>query len=170
MSQIAQKIFVIERAQSEDVVAIVALFEDAAVWLESQAIFQWPTEVSPRFYTFLRNRIKEKEVFVARGENGRLLGHIRFEYKPGKIWRDEPMNTAYVRGLVIANDVRGQGVGVLLLNWAQAQSRQRGCTRLRLDCVAENGRLRQYYADYGFAFLGESRSGNYRAALFEMML
>lgn len=160
----------VERAQVEDVEAIIALFEEAAVWLESREIFQWPTRISSRFWTFLRGKVLAGEVFVVRGRDGRLLGHIRFDYEAGKVWNDDPIDTAYVRGLVTANAVRGQGIGTLLLDWAQGYVRAKGCSRMRLDCLAGNGRLRQYYADYGFVYLGESRNGRYVAALFEMML
>lgn len=170
MERMHRETLTIEPARMEDVGKIVALFEDAAVWLESQGIFQWPTRVSLRFRRFLRGEVKRGEVFVARAATGRLLGHIRFDYKAGKIWDDAPVDTAYVRGLVIANEVRGQGVGAALLDWAQGYARQKGCRRLRLDCSAANGRLRQYYADYGFTPCGEGRSGSYVAALFEMMI
>ena len=160
----------VERARMEDVTGIVGLFEAAGVWLEGRGVKQWPTQVSARFWKFLQVKVKEGEVFVVRGENGRLLGHIRFEYEAGGVWLDNPTDTAYVRGLVIANEVRGQGVGAALLDWAQEYARAKRCARLRLDCMAENGRLRQYYADYGFLFLEESRNGRYVAALFERML
>ena len=162
--------FVIERGRMEDVAGIVALFEDAAVWLEGQGVFQWPTRVSLRFWRFLRGKVREGEVFVMRGANGRLLGHVRFDYQAGEVWPDHPADVVYVRGLVIANEVRGQGLGVALLDWAQEYGRERGYSRLRLDCLAENGRLRQYYRDYGFTFLGEGRHGSYVAALFEVRL
>ena len=161
---------VIEGARQEDVAGIVWLFEDAAVWMEGQGLFQWPTRVSLRFWGFLRRKVKEGEVFVMRGMNGRLLGHVRFDFQAGEVWADNPADTLYVRGLVIANEVRGQGIGVAMLDWAQRYARERGYGRLRLDCLAENGRLRQYYGDYGFTFLGEGRNGSYLAALFEMIL
>ena len=159
---------VIEQAQLDDIAGIIELFEEAAVWLESKNLFQWPIRVAPRFWSFLREKVRDGEVFVVRGGNGRLLAHIRFDYHPNKVWCDNPANTAYVRGLVIANEVRGQGMGTALLDWAQGYVRQRGFARLRLDCLAENGRLRQYYRDYGFTYVGQSHSGNYKAALFEM--
>jgi ribosomal protein S18 acetylase RimI-like enzyme len=160
----------IERAQIGDVAGIIDLFEAAAVWLEAQGVFQWSTRVSPHFRKFLRQKVMEGNVFVAQGRDGRLLGHIRFDFEAGKVWHDNPAETAYVRGLVIANEVRGQGVGTALLDWAQVFASEKGCVRLRLDCLAENGRLRQYYRDYGFTFLGEGRSGRYTAALFELSL
>ncbi|MCB8942404.1 MAG: GNAT family N-acetyltransferase [Ardenticatenaceae bacterium] len=162
--------WVVERAQMADVAEIVGLFEAAAVWMVGRGLDQWPTRVSARFWHFLRGKVREGEVFVVRGADGRLLGHIRFDYQPNKVWRDNPAHTAYVRGLVIANEVRGQGLGAALLDWAQGYVGEKGYRQMRLDCLAENGRLRQYYADYGFAFLGESRRGDYRAALFELRL
>jgi GNAT superfamily N-acetyltransferase len=160
----------IEPAKVSDVEAIVTLFSQAAVWLTTQGIEQWPIEPPTHFWSFLRRKIREGDVFVARAENGRLLAHIRFEYKASKIWPDDPTQTAYIRGLVIANEVRGQGVGVTMLDWARAYVSAQGCKRLRLDCLARNGRLCQYYSEHGFTFVGEGHSGDYTAALFEMML
>lgn len=160
--------FRIERAQIGDLAGIIELFEAAAVWLEGEGVLQWPTRVSPHFRKFLRQKVTEGNVFVAQGQDGRLKGHIRFDFEAGKVWHDNPVETAYVRGLVIANEVRGQGVGAGLLDWAQDYAREMGCVRLRLDCLAENGRLRRYYRDYGFTLLGEGNSGSYTAALFEL--
>ena len=168
--KVQKNLLMIERAQADDVEAVVRLFVDAAVWMKSRGIYQWTTSPKPRFWEHVRQKIGEGEVFVVRGEHGRLLGHIRFDYEAGRIWPDDPADTAYVRGLVIANKMRGQGLGAEMLDWAQGYARQKGYWRLRLDCLAENDRLCQYYADYGFAFLGEGYSGSYTAALFEMML
>jgi GNAT superfamily N-acetyltransferase len=160
----------IEKAHMADVEAIVQLFVDAAVWMKGRGIYQWTTSPRPSFWEHVRQKIAEGEVFVVRAANGRLLGHIRFDYEAGRIWYDEPADTAYVRGLVIANKMRGQGLGAEMLDWAQGYAQQKGHRRLRLDCLAENGRLCQYYHDYGFTFLGEGYSGSYTAALYEMML
>ncbi len=160
----------VEQAQMDDVANIVKLFEAAAVWLEEQGVKQWPRQVSPRFRLFLQKKVEGGEVFVVRGIDGRLLAHIRFDYEAGSVWHNNPIDTAYVRGLVIANEMRGQGLGANLLAWAQGHARKRDCDRLRLDCLAANGRLRQYYSDCGFTYLGEGRHSRYVAALFEMML
>ena len=161
---------IVERAQVDDVAGIVGLFEAAAVWLEERGVKQWPRKVSSRFWLFLQKKVEEGEVFVVRGADGRLLAHIRFDYEAGSVWHNNPMETAYVRGLVIANEARGQGLGADLLTWAQGYVRTKGCYRLRLDCLAANGRLRQYYSNCGFTYLGEGHHGRYVAALFEMML
>lgn len=159
-----------EKAHMGDVEAIVQLFVEAAVWMKARGIYQWTTAPRPTFWEHIRQKIVEGEVFVVRAANGRLLGHIRFDFEASHIWPDDPAGTVYVRGLVIANKMRGQGLGVDMLHWAQEYARQKGYRRLRLDCLAENRRLCRYYADYGFTFLGEGYSGSYTAALYEMML
>ncbi|MCY9698207.1 GNAT family N-acetyltransferase, partial [Paenibacillus alginolyticus] len=40
--------------------------------------------------------------------------------------------------------------GQLLLKWAENYIKNKGRTRIRLDCMAENDRLNQYYLDSGF--------------------
>jgi GNAT superfamily N-acetyltransferase len=160
----------IEVARISDAEAIVHLFIEAAIWLNSRGIYQWPTTPQPTFREHIGKKIGEGEVSVVRGDNGHLLAHIRFDYEAGKVWHDNPAKSAYVRGLVIANEIRGQGMGAALLDWAQGYAREHSCTRLRLDCLAENVRLCQYYTDYGFTFLGKGGDSRYAAALFEMML
>jgi hypothetical protein len=39
---------------------------------------------------------------------------------------------------------------------------------VRLDCLASNGRLRQYYEEQGFSYRGEVTDQDYAAVLYEI--
>ena len=56
---------------------------------------------------------------------------------------------AYLAGLVVAVEVRGEGVGSHLLAAFAAECRRRGCTILNLRCLA-GGKTEAFYRDRGF--------------------
>ncbi|BDI33943.1 hypothetical protein CCAX7_59940 [Capsulimonas corticalis] len=61
----------------------------------------------------------------------------------------------------------GNGIGVAMLRWAEHEVGQARRQYLRLDCLAANGALRDYYLRAGFTYVGEASSGDFHAALFE---
>jgi len=60
----------------------------------------------------------------------------------------------YVHAFAGNRKFKGQGVGRAMLDWAVGEARRRGKQYVRLDCMNENPRLKQVYADAGFEFWG----------------
>jgi hypothetical protein len=50
------------------------------------------------------------------------------------------------------------------------KKRPNSYTTVRLDCIAANERLRNYYEDYGFRFVREENNGTVALALYELPL
>lgn len=57
---------------------------------------------------------------------------------------------AYVTDIVVTSKMRGQGIGLKLLQEAESFSRQRGANVLRLNVLAKNRSARAFYEKYGF--------------------
>jgi len=57
---------------------------------------------------------------------------------------------AYVTDIVVTSNMRGHGIGLKLLQEAEAFSRQRGATVLRLNVLSENRTARSFYTRTGF--------------------
>lgn len=55
-----------------------------------------------------------------------------------------------VHDLVVAPDCRGAGVGVALLDAAEAEARRRGCAKLTLEVQDDNQPARRLYERFGF--------------------
>lgn len=57
-----------------------------------------------------------------------------------------------------------------MLAWVIGHIRGRGRRLARQDCMTANRRLRDYYESAGFLYRGESVSGDYQLALYELPL
>lgn len=63
---------------------------------------------------------------------------------------DVPEGDYYVGNLAVVPEARSQGIGHLLLDFANDQARLRGCHRCALDVIIENTRAIELYTDCGY--------------------
>jgi len=82
-------------------------------------------------------------------------------------WGNVPDDAGYLHRLAIRRVYAGMELGRQLLQWAEGKVASAGRDYLRLDCMAENQALRQYYEQAGFTYRGEVRGEGWRASLYE---
>jgi ribosomal protein S18 acetylase RimI-like enzyme len=58
-------------------------------------------------------------------------------------------------GIAIHPEMRGQGLGYLLMNFLHAAARRRGALKVRLKVYAHNDRALRLYKQLGYEFLSE---------------
>ena len=149
---------VVARAEASDAVAVEALLDAAAEWQQSRGISQWKPG---QFRHEIREAIASGEQYVARRERIVVGSFLLDTGSPSWMsgWlverRRVPSQGAHVGRLTVAREASGHGLGAELLHAAGAIAAQRGRTYLRLDCPAENARLRRYYLEVGFSYLGD---------------
>lgn len=118
------------------------------------------------------DRIASRSLFIAEID-WRPVGAIVLMRDDPQIWGDVPGEAVYVHGLATRGTVQGQGVGAAMLDWAGDIAKRADRHWLRLDCTAENARLRAYYEGLGFAHRGDVRVGEpprqRNAALYERL-
>ena len=163
------------RALRVDTAAIIDLLSDAARWLNSQEISQWP-------YPFPSELVESS---VDRGETTavlsgeQLIGSFSIYWEDARFWGVRPPDGAYLHRLVAAEPFRGLGLGRWMIDCASDIARQNARSWLRLDCGADNMRLRRWYEDLGFSHCGDvdvdvkgagATPGPWRAALYERPL
>jgi len=102
----------------------------------------------------IRPRIAAGDVYLAGPAGGGAVATITLQWDDPPVWGERPPDAGYVHRLAVAPSVRGAGWGRSLMAWAEAQTRARGRPWLRLDCAAENPRIRRYYAELGFREVG----------------
>jgi GNAT superfamily N-acetyltransferase len=56
-----------------------------------------------------------------------------------------------IHDIVVHADVRGQGIGQALLNWAEERARQLACCKLTLEVLSNNTRAMSAYERAGYA-------------------
>ncbi|WP_176444695.1 GNAT family N-acetyltransferase [Paenibacillus herberti] len=157
---------IVRRAQSEDIDAMQHLYVEAAKWIRSmKGIVQWGEEDFTREY--MEQFIREKEVFVAY-MNGELSGCFSVQWEYEEIWGDLFHDQAgYVHRLAVSRNIKGQGIGSRLLDWAEAYIKNKGKTWMRLDCMADNPTLNDYYRSQGLVYCGRHDDPRWSANLYE---
>ena len=139
-------------ATQRDAARIVALLEAAAEWMVANGIRQWaPGEVR---LADIEAQVDGGEWCVARSPTT-VIAAFRLLLEDRTVWgHDDDANALYVHGLVIDRGYAGTGLGAGLLRWAAGHARELGADLLRLDCVASNQRLHDYYRGQGFREVG----------------
>ncbi|CAH1195033.1 hypothetical protein PAECIP111891_00585 [Paenibacillus allorhizoplanae] len=159
-------VFSIRKAQIEDVDNIQKLFIEAAHWIQlSKGFTQWREDSFTKAY--VTSFIHEQEVFVA-CQKGEIIGCFSIQWKYEEIWGDLFHDDAgYVHRLVVARKYKGESFGSRLLSWAEDYIKNKGKGWLRLDCMADNPTLNDYYRSLGFIYQGRFDGRGWSANLYE---
>ncbi|WP_308637131.1 GNAT family N-acetyltransferase [Paenibacillus silvisoli] len=155
----------IRRAEAEDVLAVQRLYHGAAKWIrDAKGIDQWQEASFTESY--LEQFIREHDVFVAY-RNGELVGCFSIQWGYEEIWGDQYHdNAGHVHRLTVSRPYKGQGIGSRMLAWAKAYINGKGKEWIRLDCMADNPALNQYYRGLGFVYRGRF-DGRWSVNLYE---
>jgi ribosomal protein S18 acetylase RimI-like enzyme len=151
----------VTRARSEELGEVVAVLSQAAAWLRSLGVEQWP---QPYPAEWVAASLERGETYLAR-ENGAVVGTITLRWADQAFWGEQPPVAGYVHGLAVGREFAGRGPD--LLEWAEEQVRDAGRDLLRLDCRADNARLRAYYERQGFEHRGDATVDDFRTSLYE---
>ncbi|MDQ1912169.1 GNAT family N-acetyltransferase [Paenibacillus sp. GD4] len=156
----------IRRAESRDLPAVLELWLEAADWIYRElGIHQW----KPSSFTIesVTEHFRKTELFVA-VDGERVMGTYSVQWNDPFIWGDrDDEQSGYIHRLVVSRSYRGEGVGRLLLEQAAVYIRSQGKDRIRLDCMADNVRLNEYYRHQGFEYLGRVDKPYFSASLYE---
>jgi len=98
------------------------------------------------------------------------LGTITLQWSDKKFWGDLPLDAGYVHKLAIKRSYGGKRLGLRLLEWAEAKARAEGKRYLRLDCLASNRSIRDYYEKAGFVHVRDTLAPGWKASLYEKNL
>lgn len=154
----------------DDLSTVLAIYDDGALFLRSKGFSNAPYPQPGWVRDIVHGDIAAGTVFLCRHQSGRAIGTIRLLWSDRGMWPEGSAEALYVHGLGIRNDVRGHGIGALMLQWAKGYARSHGRQYLRLDCEATNLALRHYYERLGFAFCGERAQARHVGARYELRL
>ena len=140
-------------AQSDDLRRYLDLLEEIADWLALRGIKQWRPgsfRLSADYYAESIDRGEVQLAFCGEA----LVGTLRLLLREPIVWPEIVEDDAvYVYNLAVRRRWADQQLGRRLLASHRASSLGRRC--IRLDCVADNACLRDYYTQAGFADRGE---------------
>lgn len=142
--------FLARPAVTGDAVAIVALREAAARWLLRDSIAQWHAgEVT---VNEVATQILRNEWYSVR-QAGQVIAAVRVSWEDLDLWPND-LPAGYIHGLVIDRQYAGHQLGEQLLAHVERLIAGTGRALARLDCVASNTMLQEYYAARGYSQRG----------------
>ena len=156
--------FEVRQARIADLDAVVSTLEEAARWMVHQGIEGWTPD------GFSRERIA---VLIESGEmylavlDGRPAGTFALQWYDTETWGHVPDDAGYIHGLAIRREFAGAGLGRELLRRAEQMVSRSEREYLRLDCVAGNADLNEYYRGAGFTYRGSALVRGLAVSLYE---
>lgn len=134
-------------ARPEDLHQIVDILSEAAAWAKARGVERWWSVPFPEGW--VRSGIDRGEV-VAVESQSRMVGTLTLTRQDLPMWGEQPPIAGYMHRVAIKRELAHQGLGRRLLEWAEAEVRSWGRSKLRLDCLATNESLVTYYRSQGF--------------------
>ncbi|MFJ7631210.1 GNAT family N-acetyltransferase [Streptomyces sp. NPDC097595] len=147
------------QADESDLSELVRLRDAAAHWQIERGIDQWkPGELGRSHF---RTRLHDGEVWIATlGPEGPTAGAWELWWDDLPAWGEQPPVAGYVHRLMVDRVTAPSGAGLIMLAEAERRIFVAGRAICRLDCLANNTRLRRYYEDAGYTVVGEQPSKN----------
>jgi ribosomal protein S18 acetylase RimI-like enzyme len=156
------------KAQHSDLDRVLEILDEASRWISSKGLeTQWQS--SPTFRQTIKDNIDRGEVYVVKDMKG-TVGTIILQWGDTKFWGDLPPVAGYIHKLAITRSHAGQRLGLRLLRWAEDKARAEGKKYLRLDCLASNKTIREYYEKAGFTHIRDKEMSGWKASLYEKKL
>ncbi|MFC0540643.1 GNAT family N-acetyltransferase [Kutzneria chonburiensis] len=152
----------IKVAQPDELSAVLEILDDAAGWLQTRGIDQWPASFTADATwrtDRIRSYIEHGMTFLARNEAGQAVATVTLskaadpQFAHG--WPDGPETGGYVFRMAVRRSAAGNDIGGQLLDWASSQVATWGKKWLRLDVHRFNQSLQEYYKRHGFAKIAE---------------
>jgi GNAT superfamily N-acetyltransferase len=155
-------------AREEDVDLVIEILNEAAEWLESIGFpTRWNRAQLSR-EKFL-SQILQNEVFLAKLGN-ETVGTITLQWSDPVFWDGASADAGYVHKFTVRRAYAGRKFGEAMLQWAENEASRRGKKYLRLDCLSNNRKIREYYERTGFVHKGDASPLGWRASLYEKRL
>ena len=163
MARVSEELEVRE-ARIAELDVVLCILEDAALWMVRKEVEGWTPASFSR--TRIADLIERGEIYVA-FLNGRVVGTFALQWSDEETWGTLPDDAGYLHGLAVLRKLAGMGLGRELLGWTENRVSLSGRKYLRLDCVAANKALNEYYLRAGFGYRGRTLVRGIEVSLFE---
>jgi ribosomal protein S18 acetylase RimI-like enzyme len=136
-------------------------------WMHSNGIEQWPTEWLESIAGDIAKSVGDEKFWCCTIKN-EIAAVAEVKTDPEALWGFDAQSSAYVHKLAIRRKFASEGVGAALLRSTIENAFSDGLSFVRLDCVASNRRLRNYYEDLGFRYISTENNGEVDLALYQL--
>ncbi|CAM3722206.1 GNAT family N-acetyltransferase [Mesobacillus thioparans] len=146
----------IRPAEIKDISEILSVLNAASLALHQKGVNQWD-------YPWDENQLLEQLGFLyVVSVDGNIIG--TFGIKDVRQWHVEG-EVKYLYQIAIHPEYQGKGYGATLVSWACQKARSYA-ERLYLDCWAGNEKLKSFYRENGFDYVGDFPEEDYYISIF----
>lgn len=161
LNPIVQENFTMKQATETNTSEVKALLYETAKWFENQGSIQWNALLDGHDTHRTEEAIKRGNVFICMNEKD-LAGMVMLLENPSEwdknLWDlndDEPNDAVYLHRLAINRKYANLKLGHAILRWCRQHILFLERKKLRLDCLANNPFLNEFYEKANFTYFGE---------------
>ncbi|TFE22761.1 GNAT family N-acetyltransferase [Cohnella luojiensis] len=150
----------IRRAEPEDTQEIMRLLVNTAEWLLNKGSSQWNGLLRGEDSHNTPEAINRGEVFIFMQDSD-IAGMVMLLRRPStwdrELWSGENDDSAiYLHRLAINRKFSGKEVGKRIMQWADTEVPTWDIPLIRLDCIANNQVLNDFYSKLGYELVGKA--------------
>jgi GNAT superfamily N-acetyltransferase len=138
---------------------VISLLKGIAQWMRDKGIQQWGYLLEGGDDEEIHQAIVDQHTYIVIAESEIIatftLSPDQSEWDRHIFGDDGTHDSLYLHRLAVKPEYMNLGVGESLLKWIQ-ENHHSNKKYLKLDCVAGNPRLNQFYRKNGFEYVGET--------------
>lgn len=146
--------------------SVYEILHQNALWLYQKNIIQRPLD----WLQSKRQEIQESIIFgtyYVIDIEDQIAAVVELKSASEDLWKNDNLRAIYIHKLAIRREYANKNLGRKIINLIELRAIQQEIKYLRLDCVAHNDKLRQYYESFGFVFKIEVDFSEVSLALYE---
>ncbi|WP_010529355.1 GNAT family N-acetyltransferase [Lentibacillus jeotgali] len=163
----------VRKTAADDADTVVRTLQDAAGWLNDKGIHQWDFYLTDEAVSEVKEAIEAGTTYLVTDRDDHPVATFNLSQSQNELdaslWGDRGDDALYLHRLAIDKNYRHQQIGRRLLSWIQENSKTESDV-LRLDCVADNPGLNQFYENAGFSFSGFAEAMDIQFSKYEKQL
>ena len=146
-----------ELVKNAELSIVLGLLKESAEFLQSKKLDQWSYWLNPpqERIDWITEGIKQHEFYFVKNESDVIIGMFRLLFEDELYWGKQNDKAGYVHSLVIKSEFKGNGFGNKIMKHIESLLIEKSISLFRLDCVANNQGLCNYYKNLGFKKVGE---------------
>lgn len=152
----------IRLAKIEDTDSIVKLLDEVTLHLHKKGIAQWTFPWEPRE---IKSDIEKGYIYVLL-VNERIVGTFSIKDIDNFEFLTIEPYSKYLYRIAILPDFQGKKLGIEIINYVYEYARKVN-KAVYLDCWAGNEKLRSFYSNAGFEYIGDFPENDYMISVFK---
>jgi ribosomal protein S18 acetylase RimI-like enzyme len=143
--------------KTDELQTVLKLFKEAAEKIAKLDVDHWQYWKNPpkEKVDWVNEGLENNEFFFIKNTNDELIGMVRILHEDELYWGIQQEKALYIHSLVVREQFEGKGLGNIIINKIAAMAKNLNYPYLRLDAVANNTKLCNYYQKLGFEKVGE---------------